>query len=304
VTDHEITVVRTEDDLRRYSAMERLADPDNAHELDDLRQRRAQSPAQLNLVGSLHAEDVAIAGCGEPGGPPVSFCWSFVRVLPAAHGRGLGRALADRLLAHARGLGKTEIESWVSSVEPAGIALAESYGLREVGRIRELQLELSSAPPAEPVPGIQVATYAELEGAVEQELYEVAVETVPDMPAPEPLDAGTYDEWADHQLRMIRTAPDLTTVARVDGRAVGYAMLSPRAGGIVGQHRGTFVLRALRGRGVARALKQAQIEAARRRGLQRLITQNADSNVAMRRVNERLGYRPLPDRLWMRGSLA
>src|SRR4051794_9915805 len=297
-----MTVVQTDDDLCRYSAVEALADPDNAHDLDELRERRRLSPTHLNLVGSLDGEDVAIAGCGEPPGPPRSFCWSFVRVLPSARGQGLGRALAERVLEHVRGLGKSEIESWVGCDEPAGIALARSYGLREVERLRELQLDLASVPPSEPVPGVEVATYAELQ-AIDRELYEVAVETVPDMPAPEPLDAGSFDDWAGHQLKLIQSAPDLTTVARVDGRVVGYAMLSPRAGGVVGQHRGTFVLRAMRGRGVARALKQAQIEAARRRGLQRLITQNADSNVAMRRVNERLGYRPLPDRLWMRGPV-
>ena len=53
----------------------------------------------------------------------------------------------------------------------------------------------------------------------------------------------------------------------------------------------TGVARRARGRGVARALKLAQIRAAREAGLERIRTQNDVANVAMRRVNERLGYR-------------
>ena len=44
------------------------------------------------------------------------------------------------------------------------------------------------------------------------------------------------------------------------------------------------------GRGIATALKQAQIAAARAAGVRYLRTQNDLANAAMRRVNERLGY--------------
>jgi mycothiol synthase len=50
------------------------------------------------------------------------------------------------------------------------------------------------------------------------------------------------------------------------------------------------VARAARGRGIAQALKAAQIEAARETQYHYLRTQNDLGNAPMRRVNEKLGY--------------
>jgi RimJ/RimL family protein N-acetyltransferase len=52
----------------------------------------------------------------------------------------------------------------------------------------------------------------------------------------------------------------------------------------------TGVTRSARGRGVALALKQAQIAAAKDAGWKSLRTQNDLGNAPMRRVNEKLGY--------------
>jgi mycothiol synthase len=59
-------------------------------------------------------------------------------------------------------------------------------------------------------------------------------------------------------------------------------------------HRLTAVKRAWRRRGIATALKLAQIGAARRSGLARLVTTNEERNVPMRSINDALGYRPEP----------
>jgi GNAT superfamily N-acetyltransferase len=302
VTVVEISTVLTDDDLHRYRAVDEQVDPDNVNTLEEMRERLERNPTQRQLVAALDGQDVGIASCGEPHGPPTSYCWAQVNVLAAFRRRGIGRQLAARIIEHARDLQKTEIESWVR-VEPGGVGFAEAYGFREVGRIRSLRLDLTcEVPDVEAPAGVQVAMYADLED-VDQGLYQVALEAVPDMPGPEPIQVGDYARWESHDLRMIQKAPHLTSVALIDGRVVGYAVLSPRAGGRVGAHRGTFVLRAFRGRGVARALKLGQIDAARRHGLQVLMTQNEDSNLPMRRVNARLGYVPAPDRLWMRGPV-
>ncbi len=65
----------------------------------------------------------------------------------------------------------------------------------------------------------------------------------------------------------------------------------------------TAVARAWRGRGIAVALKHATIAWAIANGLTALETGNDEGNAPMRGVNARLGYRPLPDRLTMRGPL-
>jgi mycothiol synthase len=66
-------------------------------------------------------------------------------------------------------------------------------------------------------------------------------------------------------------------------------------------HDMTAVVRAWRGRGVAGALKRATIGWAIANGLEALETGNDVDNLPMRAVNARLGFRPLPDLITMRG---
>ena len=62
--------------------------------------------------------------------------------------------------------------------------------------------------------------------------------------------------------------------------------------------------RAWRGRGIAGALKRAQIAWAIEAGLERLEAGNEVRNEPIRRLNQRLGYRPAPGRILLRGPLA
>lgn len=89
------------------------------------------------------------------------------------------------------------------------------------------------------------------------------------------------------------------------GQAVGYASLVivPRQANRKAWHEITAVLRAWRGRDLAIALKRATIAWAIDHGLDVLITGNDVDNAAVRAVNARLGYRPTPDLLTMRGPL-
>ena len=66
----------------------------------------------------------------------------------------------------------------------------------------------------------------------------------------------------------------------------------------------TGVKRAWRGRGVAGALKRAQIAWAKEQGYERLSTTNELRNEPIRRLNERLGYREAPGHIVVRGPLA
>jgi len=60
----------------------------------------------------------------------------------------------------------------------------------------------------------------------------------------------------------------------------------------------------VRGRGVAGALKRAQIRWALANGLERLETTNELRNEPMQRVNLGLGYRPTPGRITLEGPLS
>jgi GNAT superfamily N-acetyltransferase len=85
---------------------------------------------------------------------------------------------------------------------------------------------------------------------------------------------------------------------------IGFGTVSVIGDGREGWNSLTAVRRAWRRRGVATAIKRAQIEAARRAGLEGLTTFSEMRNEPMRTLNERLGYRPLPSQLRLRGPLA
>jgi RimJ/RimL family protein N-acetyltransferase len=63
----------------------------------------------------------------------------------------------------------------------------------------------------------------------------------------------------------------------------------------------TVVKRAWRGRGIAKSLKLAEIAWAHANGIKRLTASNEERNAPMLRLNESLGYRPAPGRVYMRG---
>jgi len=91
----------------------------------------------------------------------------------------------------------------------------------------------------------------------------------------------------DHLLTVAALAPDATIA--------GFSeVVVPGDGTGDGQHYGTGVLPGHRGRGLARQLKAEAIRLVRDRfpDLGGLITDTADSNTVMRRINDRLGYAP------------
>ena len=98
--------------------------------------------------------------------------------------------------------------------------------------------------------------------------------------------------------------PKATFVALAGDEVVGYAKLSlsnARPG--VAMHDMTGVRRAWRGRGIAGALKRAEIAWAKRNGFTRLETMNEERNEPIRRLNERHGYRPEPGKIVVRGPV-
>jgi RimJ/RimL family protein N-acetyltransferase len=81
-----------------------------------------------------------------------------------------------------------------------------------------------------------------------------------------------------------------------------YGLVQTERDGVA-SHLATGVARAHRGAGLATALKRAQIAAARAAGLRELVTWNEESNVPIRRVNAKLGYRVAREVVRFRGPL-
>ncbi len=138
-------------------------------------------------------------------------------------------------------------------------------------------------------------------------VHAVAIETFPDVPGgDEPMAVGDLAEFRARDVDRPSVPNDAFFVA-VDtesGRVVGYACLLMQPGSTtVAYHDMTAVLRAYRGRGIARELKHATIAWAIENGLTALETGNDEANAPMRAVNARLGYEPMPDEVLMRGPL-
>src|SRR4051794_12180838 len=111
----EITVVSSDDDLHRYAAFDALVEPDNAHDFEELRDRRERFPGNLSLLAEQAGETVGRAACGDPPGVSPQYCWARVDVLAHARRQGIGAALAERLVTHVRERGRPMLESWVDS---------------------------------------------------------------------------------------------------------------------------------------------------------------------------------------------
>ena len=109
---------------------------------------------------------------------------------------------------------------------------------------------------------------------------------------------------ARHRLVRPQTPPEAIFPALAGDEVVGYANLRLDPQSDSATHAMTGVRRTCRGRGIATALKSTQIAWAKERGLERLRATNELRNASMRRINERLGYRPAVGRVHLRGPLA
>lgn len=269
-----------------------------------IRFRRARHPTRADLLARL---DGAPAGFGtaheRPDRKTSPYLSAFVGVLPEFRRRGAGSALHLALSEHARRLGKSGLEIEVWEDEPDGIAFLARRGYAEVERYSGVALDLTAHDPlpVDPPPGVELVSRAERPELVEG-MFEVAAEAIPDVPGAQ-ASVVEREGWLAYEVERPGVSPELTLIALAGGQVVGYASLAIISPG-AGAHLMTAVRRAWRGRGVAGALKRAQIRAAREAGLLRLETMNEERNEPIRRVNARLGYRPMPAFVVYHGPLA
>ena len=130
----------------------------------------------------------------------------------------------------------------------------------------------------------------------------VAVQADEDIPGEE--GAQTFEQWRAHEIDRPTRRPELCFIALADDEVVGYAAL--QVFGDEAHHGLTATRRDWRRRGVATALKRAEIVAAKRAGFRRLVTESEERNEPMRRLNEKLGFVASPELsvVVMRGPVA
>lgn len=174
-------------------------------------------------------------------------------------------------------------------------------------RTRALRLVLDgcSRPTIELPEEIEMTTLAE-RPELAQGVWEAARETMADIPhdGDVPVSPGSFDEFSRRALAGPKYIAEATFVAVQRDEVIGYGQLAwmNRAAGF-GDHAMLGVRPAWRGRGIAKALKAAQIAWALDNGLTELRAGNDEQNASARAVNANFPYTPLPDQIVYRGPL-
>jgi GNAT superfamily N-acetyltransferase len=261
-----------------------------------------------------------VAAAGRIHVHPADFhlAWLTLAVLPAFRRLGTGTALFAAASEHAREMGKDGFQLEIDQTSADGLDFLGRRGFRETGRSRMVERDLrdirdlgdlGDIRPQDPaaISGIRFTTLADEPGLL-QGVHQVAVAAFPDIPiGGDPWVAGELDEFRARDVDRPGIPLDafMIAVEEGSGRPVGYASLQYLPGSRRrAWHDMTGVLPEFRGRRIATALKLRTIRWAVDAGLDALITGNDVENAPMRAINARLGYRPLPDRIELRGPLA
>ena len=250
-------------------------------------------PAGTGWAGSFPgSEDDPHLGCG-------------FGAVPEWRGRGVGMALYRAISEHGRSIGKEGLTVEVMADDPGSLAWGERRGFVEVERQEAVALDLArhEPEPVEPPYGVEIATRAERPDLARQ-MYAVGLEAGRDIPGLDGTHDPGFEAWASFEIERPSRDPELFFIALCDAKVVGFASLDVFPGDVF--HGLTAVSREWRNRGVATALKRSQIAAAKARGYRRLLTKSQHENEPMRRLNEKLGFRPEPamSTIVLRGPLA
>jgi len=214
-------------------------------------------------------------------------------VAPGHRRRGIGSQLLDRFIAEAHAAGAATVQARADSDRAQSLAFLQHRGFSETMRMHRLVLDVANAD-LRPFAGIErrlaadgiaFTTLAEEQARTGDacwaglcDLHNAAREGWPDPdPSPGPEELHTPEEIRRRYHLHQQGWPELCFLAVHGERYVGF--VGPL---------GTAVRPALRGRGIATALKVREVAAFRERGVSTL--DGATGNAAMLKVNERLGY--------------
>jgi GNAT superfamily N-acetyltransferase len=293
----EIRPCRDEDEQERALAVYNAVWPWEAITMDEVRFFQGSVRAYTSFLARRDDVDAGSVAGGR--------AWTRLTVLPEQRRSGVGTGLYRAVSGWAREQGIDGLRGPVSEADPESLAFAERRGFRESERNGRMILDLAGvdAPAADAPAGIKLTTYAE-HPDLARAIYEVAREALPDVPGEEDWEELAFEDWLP-QIEAPAQPRETTFVALAGAEVVAYARLAltaaqPR----VAFHDMTGVKRAWRRRGLAGALKRAQIAWAKEHGYERLETENELRNEPIRRLNRALGYRPAPGHVIVEGPAA
>jgi GNAT superfamily N-acetyltransferase len=227
----------------------------------------------------------SLAGSGVSTGASTGGAFTQPRVLPAFRRRGVGTRILAALADQALACGHDEAGSQLEEADAADFAAR--FGFSERNRqIEQVYAVRGDEADVEVPDGIEIVPLrgrSDLRSRLYGELVE---EALVDFALDRPI-AITEQEWWVTWL----PSDEWAFVALAEGELVGMAGLlddddhPERAENLL-----TAVRRDLRGRGIARALKQHALRCAADRGLAEVYTWTQTGNEAMQRLNRSLGY--------------
>jgi GNAT superfamily N-acetyltransferase len=279
-----IRPVRTDGDLHAWNHVRRAVLPDEPIATTE-QMRARESPGRLLVIAEIDGDLV-----GHGIADVSSYADGFVapRVLPQHRRRGIGSAVLEALLDHARALGHRSVASLTD--EEAALAFATAHDFVEIDRqVEQVRVVLpgeADEPDGPAVPSVTFESVAE-HPERHRDAWAVAAQGYADMKLVTGPARVTFDEW----LTEDATLPGGSIMALVDGRVVGWAGLMAWNDDDRRAENGlTVVDREWRGRGLAAAMKRRQLRWAATNGIREIVTWTQQGNEAMQHVNVALGY--------------
>lgn len=254
-----------------------------------------------------------VVGVGEIGHDTFSHedwrYWGNVSVHPDARGQGIGTAMYDELLRRVQERGARELRTMLGDQpqDEPGAAFLKARGFeprweRYESSLHTRDVNLTSfddlmAQVA--AGGLSLRSLAELSGPDhERWLYELDWLLFQDVPLGLTLTRRSFEQWVKDELQDPTLRPELSFVAvdptrddPLTGPYVGYSTIGWNPAGAYAYIGMTGVLREVRGRGVAKALKVAAMRALHAAGGGEIRTFNDAPNRAMLTMNAALGFR-------------
>jgi len=289
----------TDADLEAMMAVRKEVTPEARPTVENLRFNLDSKPDLTYVVGRVDDEPVA-CGFVEPW---QTFAWGDIAVVPERRRRGIGSLILADLSERARALGKGQIQFEVKQIDEESRTFLERRGFECVGGEEAVVLDLDGieAPTVDPPPGVRIVSRVEEPDLLEG-MYAIGVQADEDIPGSDGV--MTFEQWKASEIDKPSRRPELCFIALTGDEVIGYAALM--VFGDEAHHGLTATRRDWRRRGVASALKRAEIAAAKNAGFKRLTTESEERNEPMRKLNEKLGFVPAPELsvLTMRGPLA
>lgn len=223
--------------------------------------------------------------------------------------RGIGSALLDALEAEARRRRVPRLLSGVSEAKPFAVEFAAKRGYREIGRRIMSYRDLASfdadawraSLDVVPRQGLRLESFTDVLASRDEagrerfwrELWEAEAPMWEDIPWATPTPHWEFERFRKMAVDSGQLLADVSVVVFDGERIAGFTTTGDRQGKD-GWTWMTGVARDYRGKGIAMALKVAALTRAKAKGLRAMCTVNDEPNKAMRGVNIKLGYQPVP----------